>query len=215
MGPLSEVFNQDCMEGMKQYPDKYFDLAIADPPYGIGDTWSKNRNDRFYDKGKQHRYQNESAPDADYFIELQRVSKNQIIWGGNYFTEFLKPTNSWIVWNKHDNGELVHMSEAELAWTSFKKVMRVANLWWSGAVKCEPGAKVHPHQKPVMLYSFCLKHYAKKGDRILDTHTGSGSSRIAAASRGYDFIGFEIDPSYFEAQDKRFNQYRSQLKIFV
>lgn len=214
MSDKTRVENRDCLPAMREFPDKYFDLAIVDPPYGIGGTWSKNRNDRFYNNGKQHRYQNEKAPGRRYFKELRRVSKNQIIWGGNYFTKFLPPTNSWIVWNKHDNGELVKMSEAELAWTSFKKVLRVANLWWSGAIKCEPTVKIHPHQKPVMLYSFCLKYYAKKGDRILDTHCGSGSCRLAAYDLGFDYTAYETDKHYFEMEEMRFEQHKAQLKLF-
>lgn len=213
MTDRTKVFNTDCVKSMRDFPDKHFELAIVDPPYGIGDTWSKNRNDRFYSKGKQHRYQNEKAPGRVYFKELLRVSKNQIIWGGNYFTKFLPPTNSWIVWNKHNLADSVHMSEAELAWTSCKKVMRVANLWWSGAIKCEPSVKVHPHQKPVMLYSFCLQKFAKKGDKILDTHMGSGSSRIASFDAGFEYHGFEVDTAYFEASCKRFEQHKAQLQI--
>jgi site-specific DNA-methyltransferase (adenine-specific) len=211
---MTQAFNMDCMVAMKEFPDKFFDLAIVDPPYGIVDTWSKNRNDGFYNKGKHHRYQNEMTPDALYFSELKRVSVNQIIWGGNYFTEHLPPTNSWVVWYKHSNGEEVHMSEAEMAWTSFKKVLRVAKLNWSGGVKCEPGSKVHPHQKPKKLYRFCLNVYAKPGDKILDTHLGSGSSRIAAHDMGFSFWGYELDKDYFDAQEKRFANHAIQLTLF-
>lgn len=111
---MSEIYNIDCIEGMKKYSDNHFQLAIVDPPYGIGDTWSKSRKDRFYKKGKLHSYQNESAPGKEYFDELFRVSENQIIWGGNYFTENLPAVNSWIVWDKVRNAEVTFMSEANL-----------------------------------------------------------------------------------------------------
>lgn len=213
--PISEVFNEDNMIGMARYPDGYFDLAIVDPPYGIGDTWSKNRNDRFYNNGALHHYQNESAPGRDFFDELMRVSKQQIVWGGNYYADILPVSNSWIVWHKHNNGDLVHMSEAELAWTSFKKVMKVVRLQWSGAVKCEYTDKVHPHQKPIKLYSWCLNRFATPGMKILDTHVGSQSSRIAAFNMGFDYYGWESDKDYFEAGNKRFREQTAQVQMFT
>ena len=198
---------------MSRFPDNYFDLAIPDPPYGIGDTWSKSRRDIFYKKGKLRKYQNESIPDREYFDELMRVSKNQIIWGGNYFTEFLKPTNSWIIWDKQRDAEVTYMSEAELAWTSFRKVMRIAPFQWDGAKKCERTEKVHPHQKPVKLYRWILDNYAEPGSKILDTHMGSQSSRIAAFDMGMDYYGCESDEHYFAAGCQRYNNHISQLQI--
>lgn len=216
MNDRTRCFNQDCMEGMKEFPDKYFELAIVDPPYGIGDTWSKNRKDRFYKHGALHSYQNETAPAKEYFDELMRVSKNQIIWGGNYFTSELSATNAWIIWDKVRNAEATFMSEAELAWTSFAKVMRIFHGQWDGAKKCDGILdKVHPHQKPKKLYRWLLKNYAKEGDKILDTHLGSQSSRIAAFDMGFDFTGYELDKGYFEAGNKRFNQHKNQLKLSV
>lgn len=199
------------MIGMKEYPNNYFDLAVVDPPYGINDTWSKNRLDRFYKQGKLYSYQNKDIPEESYFTEIKRVSKNQIIFGGNYYSN-LTSTNSWIIWWKHRNPES-HMSEAELAWTSFKKQMRVAQFQWNGAVKCERVEKIHPHQKPVKLYEWIFKNYAKEGQKILDTHLGSGSSRIAAYNYKMDFTGYEIDKDYFEAAEKRFQNHVAQLII--
>lgn len=211
---MIELLNEDCMIVMARYPDKYFDLAIVDPPYGIGDTWSKQRTDRFYQKGKIRTYQNTLRPGMEYFNELFRVSKNQIIWGGNYFADLLPVSNAWVIWHKHSNGDLILMSEAEMAWSSFTKTTRVFKLNWSGGVKCEPGDKIHPHQKPIKLYARCLKHYANKGDKILDTHCGSGSSAIAAEIQGFDFVRCEIDAEYHAAAVKRFNLAIQQQSMF-
>jgi len=207
-------YNMDCVEYMHRIPTKYFELAIVDPPYGIGQTWSKSKRDRFYHQGKMHSYENEIIPTPEYFTELVRVSKNQIVFGGNYFTMFLPPTNAWIVWDKCRNAEITFMSEAELAWSSFSKVTRVVQLLWDGARKCEPTKKIHPHQKPVSLYKWILKRYAKPGDKILDTHIGSGSSRIAAHDMGFDFYGTELDPEYFKSMEKRYRQHIAQQKLF-
>lgn len=211
--PVSEAFCGDNIAYMSQFPDKFFDLAIPDPPYGIGDTWSKSRSDTFYKKGKMKKYQNESIPDRKYFEELFRVSKNQIIWGGNYFTEFLPPTNSWIIWDKM-HSENSFMSDAELAWTSFKKVMKIASFQWDGAKKCERVSKIHPHQKPVKLYRWTFKNYAAPGFKILDTHMGSQSSRIAAFEEGLDYYGCDSDEYYFAEGCDRYNEHISQLTIF-
>ena len=209
-----KLYNQDCMEAMKEMADNKFDLAIVDPPYGIGDTWSKSRRDRFYKKGKLHQYKNDSIPDQGYFTELLRVSRNQIIWGGNYFTLQLAPTNGWIIWDKKINAETQFMSEAELAWTSFKKVTRIAEFVWNGAVKCERVDKIHPHQKPIALYKWVLKNYAKPGDTILDTHLGSGSIAIACHDMGFDLTGYEIDQDYYEAAMKRLENHQRQGQLF-
>ncbi len=208
------LHNADCMEFMRNTPDKAYGLAIVDPPYGIGDTWSKNRSDRFYHKGKMHSYQNESSPEDDYFAELQRVSENQIIWGGNYFTKRLLPSNAWIIWNKGRNADVTYMSEAELAWTSFKKVLRIADFLWDGARKCENVDKYHPHQKPVALYKWLLKNYAKPGDKILDTHGGSMSIAIACYDMGFDLDLCEIDEKYFAAGKARVERHIAQCRFF-
>lgn len=206
------------MKGMKQYPDKHFDLAIVDPPYGINAGKMTMGKGSGNDTGKNRlRNWDLNAPDDTYFKELVRVSKNQIIWGGNYFD--LPPTRCFLIWDKMDYNS--DFASAELAWTSFDKVVktfrfsRAANT--NNAVVPEmykEFRRIHPTQKPIELYKWLIKNYAKPGDKILDTHLGSGSSRIAAHEMGFDFTGYELDKDYFEASVKRFNQYKSQLKLF-
>jgi site-specific DNA-methyltransferase (adenine-specific) len=208
---ISEVTNEDCMEGMARYPDKYFDLAIVDPPYGIGrsgqtETFTKNpkhKRKHFADKG----WDNET-PASEYWNELFRVSKNQIVWGANYFTEYLPASMGWIFWDK---GQDLSMSDGELAYTSFNRALRRVKIN-RGQLMVE-GGTIHPTQKPVKLYKWLLQNYAKQGDKILDTHLGSGSSRIAAYEMGFNFTAFELDKEYFEAQEKRYNNHISQLKL--
>ena len=192
----------DCMAGMAEFPDKYFELAIVDPPYGIGENWKKDRSSKFYTHNSS--YKNNAIPDELYFNELFRVSKNQIIWGANYYTEYLPARNSWIVWDKKRDFVTQHLAEGELGWTSFNIPLRIAEVMWNGCCRREPRYGSHPHEKPIALYEWLLKNYAKPGDKILDTHLGSGSSRIAAYKLGFDFYGFEIDPDYFRDTDKRF-----------
>jgi len=208
----SEVYLMDCIQGMKQFPDKHFELAIVDPPYGIGQNWSKDRKGQFY---KHRNTFNNSIPGDEYFTELFRVSQHQIIWGANYYWNYLRPSNNLIFWDKGKDAMTQFGSAGEIAWTSLTKfpLVKIA-LDWNGCVVCEKGERVHPHQKPIMLYSWTLKNYAKVGDRILDTHLGSGSSRIAAHKAGLDFVGFEIDKEYFDAQEKRFKQYLSAPTLF-
>jgi site-specific DNA-methyltransferase (adenine-specific) len=207
MTQLSEVFNMDCIEGMKQYPDKHFSLALVDPPYGININESMGRRKGDKHSGHKKTYWDNSIPSEEYFLQLFRVSKNQIIWGGNYMTEFLKPSPCWLLWDKGFS-EDVTFAQFELAWTSFA----------SSAKKYDKHPsqqdRIHPTQKPVALYDWILNRYAKQGDKILDTHLGSQSSRIAAYKNGYDFVGFEIDKDYFDAGEKRFNEFKSQLRLF-
>lgn len=208
--PTSEVHLMDCMEGMKQYPDKHFDLAIVDPPYGIGMAKGIEVGDW---KRKIHKTKDwdEAIPPAEYFNELFRVSKNQVIWGGNYFIEHLRNTRCFIFWDKKNGTNF--MSDGELAWTSFHSSVR--RFVYNHIQEYNSGIdRIHPTQKPVALYKWLLKNYAKEGDKILDTHLGSGSSRIAAYDMGFDFTGYEIDKDYFEAQEKRFRQFTSQTKLF-
>jgi site-specific DNA-methyltransferase (adenine-specific) len=221
------------MKGMERYPDKYFDLAIVDPPYGIGagkqsvsSSKMKGRKNSIIKRSnlKSKEWDNE-IPNKKYFDELFRVSKEQIIWGGNYFP--LPLINSWIVWNKLQ--KLETRSDGELAWTSFKKPLKIVPLLQDGFkrgqnvgynqpviynVPFSGKQTIHPTQKPVALYKWLLQNYAKQGDKIIDTHLGSGSSRIAAYDMGFDFTAFELDKEYFDAQEKRFNQFKSQLKLF-
>lgn len=208
--PKSEVYNQDCLLGMKEYPDKYFDLAIVDPPYGGGQHFNFRFGvgDQVYDSRK---------PECGYWKELFRISKNQIVWGGNYFTSNLPENRCWLVWMK--GNPLNSFSDFELAWTSFDEVSRdiiLDSYGFNHADKRHNGTStIHPTQKPISLYKWLLVTYANKGDKVIDTHLGSGSSRIAAYELGFAFTGYEIDQDYFTAQEKRFKQHISQLKLFT
>lgn len=203
--PISETYNEDCLIGMARYPDKFFDLAIVDPPYGIGMSGQKKfvsaKNAKHNRKEHTQKQWDESIPDENYFDELFRVSKNQVIWGGNYMTEFLRPTKAWVFWYKGQND--LTMSDGEMAWTSFEKVTRQIeiNRWHLNAQNT-----IHPTEKPYALYKWLYENYTKEGDKILDTHLGSGSSRIAAYKLGFDFYGWEIDAEYYEAQEARFKK---------
>jgi site-specific DNA-methyltransferase (adenine-specific) len=207
----SIVFNEDCMEVMKRYPDKWFDLAVVDPPYGIGANKMQLGN------GKKKIYRgatdwDSDIPNSEYFTELFRVSKNQIIWGGNYMTEYLQPTSSWLFWDK-GTGEN-DFADGELAWTSFGGALRKITKSWVGANAKDGIERIHPTQKPIYLYDWIFNRYAKPEFKILDTHLGSGSSRIAAHKAGLDFVGCELDKEYFEAADKRYKDFISQLTLF-
>ena len=209
--PLSEVYLEDCVTALKRYADKHFDLAIVDPPYGLGIDGQKGDVKKGVQIRKAHSFKgwDNAIPTAEYFAELKRVSKNQIIWGGNYFTEFLQPTKAWIFWYKGQQD--LTMSDGEMAWTSMDKVTRMVNIHRTHIWQEKP---MHPTQKPVKLYDWILDKYATEGDLILDTHLGSGSSRIAAYKGGFNFVGFEIDAEYYEKQEKRFNDFKSQLRLF-
>ena len=200
---ISDVTNEDCMEGMGRYPDKYFDLAIVDPPYGL-DKSSLNGSGKLKNRVLNKINTDwDIAPNEYYFKELFRVSKNQIIWGGNYFV--LPPRRCIICWDKVQPWE--NFSQIELAWTSFDSPAQIYKY------DNRTGNKIHPTQKPIALYKWLLSKYAKQGDKILDTHLGSGSSRIAAYEMGFDFTGFELDKDYFEAQEKRYRNHIAQLKL--
>jgi len=224
--PFSIVFNEDCVQGLKRFPDNYFDLAIVDPPYGIGADKAQNNAalSRIKAEGKSKAgrgwklyhetdWDNET-PTAEYWAELFRVSKNQIVWGGNYFTEYLPPSMGWILWDKGQRD--FSLADGELAWTSFNKALRIFEMSRGKALakNNEQGGRFHPTQKPEMLYDWILKNYAKPNDLILDTHLGSGSSRIAAYKGGFNFIGFETDKEYYEKQEKRFKNFTAQQRLF-
>jgi site-specific DNA-methyltransferase (adenine-specific) len=203
MSAESIVFNEDCIEVMKRYPDKHFDLAVVDPPYGI----SINPNMGLKSgQAKRHNTINwdNSIPDSIYFDELFRVSKNQIIWGGNYFP--LPPTKHFIFWDKMNPAGL-SFSDGEMAWTSFDRAIRVFRR------RNTYDGKIHPTQKPEALYDWIYANYAKPNDLILDTHLGSGSSRIAAQKAGLSFVGCELDKEYFDAQEKRYKDFISQIRM--
>lgn len=188
------------MDFMKEFPDKYFELAIVDPPYGIG--ISSNPVRQAHDK-KQW---DNSIPNDEYFSELMRVSKNQIVWGGNYFP--LPPSQGFIIWDKKQPEDF-SLAMCEFAWISFQKPAKI----WRYSVLTERD-KIHPTQKPIALYKWLLEHYAKPGDKILDTHLGSQSSRIAAHQMGFDFWGCEIDEEYFKQGCERFEREAAQLMMF-
>jgi len=200
----SLVYNMDCMEYMKQFPDKHFELAIVDPPYRDSNQPTKDMRNNGSMKSLDGR------PDQSYFDELLRVSKNQIIWGANNFQ--LPQFMGFIVWKKLTISEDFTMSMAEIASLSegLSTVSKVFELEPQGK-KSDP--RIHPTQKPIKLYKWILNTYAKSGDKILDTHLGSGSSRIAADQMGFDFYATELDKDYFEAQEKRFRQYKAQTII--
>jgi site-specific DNA-methyltransferase (adenine-specific) len=208
---LNRIYNMDCMVAMKEIPDKYFELAIVDPPYGIKINMNMGRR-----KGKRpdHVVKNwdDAPPDGEYFDELFRVSQNQIIWGGNYFE--LPITKSWIFWDKQvPNG--VTFADGELAWTSFSKTLIKVTIQYSGFNGLDVGGKIHPTQKPVALYHWLLRNYAKPGDKILDTHMGSGSSIIACHDMGFEYMAFEIDKDYYDAAMKRIEAHKAQLRMDI
>lgn len=228
------AYNIDCMEYMKTLPDKAFDLAVVDPPYGdakIGGATGPSRL-RFHGGDRWDRYISspphtvertggtwaakygkkivawDFAPEKEYFDELFRVSRNQIIWGGNYFE--LPPTRCFLVLRKRNIPENFSMAMCEYAWTSFDANAKIFECNMQG----QPN-RFHPTQKPIELYRWILHNYAERGDKILDTHLGSGSSRIAAWELGFDFVGCEIDKPYFDKQEERFNEYTAQLNLFI
>lgn len=214
--PISEVYNMDCIAGMKEYPDKYFDLAIVDPPYGIGEATAKIHSRHHSQKKYKVKDWDSLPPTQEYFDELQRVSKNQIVWGANHFiSSNPKDSSCWIVWDKDTYGDF---ADCELAWTSFKTAVRKFKFTWNGFrqgyAHADKECRTHPTQKPVALYKWILKNYGIQGDKILDTHLGSGSSRIAAYDSGFDFVAFELDKEYYDAQEKRFQDHISQAQIF-
>jgi site-specific DNA-methyltransferase (adenine-specific) len=213
-GVSSVIYLQDCMEAMKQYPDNHFDLAVVDPPYGIGADKAQNAGGEKwgYKKYKDTEWDSK-IPSADYFIELQRVSKNQVVWGGNYMTEHLPPRMCWLLWDKGQRD--FSLADGELAWTSFEKALRIFTMPRGTALSDANtnGGRIHPTQKPVKLYEWIFKNYAKEGDKILDTHLGSGSNRIAAYKAGLDFTGYEVDEDYFDGSIKRFENHVQQLTL--
>ena len=216
---MLNITNECNMELMARYPDNYFELAIVDPPYGINESGDRNKADRSTAKWKNPNSQiyktfdDTSIPSKEYFDELFRVSKNQIIWGGNYMTEFLEPSKGWIVWNKKADIK-EYLSMAELAWSSFDKKCNMFDYLWAGFKKKHQVERIHPTQKPVDLYKWILEHYAKQGDKILDTHLGSGSIAIACHDYGFDLTACELDKEYFDKAMERINNHTAQQKLF-
>ncbi len=202
----------DCMLGIKEFPDKFFELAIVDPNYGINENGQRNlTGDRPTAKWKNPKsinyksFDDSKPPTEQYFDELFRVSKEQIVFGGNYFTNFLFPSMGWIIWDKGVD-EKEHLSMFEMAWSSFQKKAMKFELLWAGFKKGEPTERIHVTQKPIRLYKWLLQNYAKPNDKILDTHLGSQSSRIAAYKLGFDFWGYELDEDYFKEGCERFEK---------
>ena len=209
----------DCIEGMKQFPDKYFDLAIVDPPYGIGENGSKNHTRGSLAKAKNYKAfagGDVQPPNEEYFEELFRISKNQIIFGANHFISRMPYDSScWIVWDKV-NGES-DFADCELAWTSFKSAVRKFEFRWAGMLQGNMKNKevrIHPTQKPVALYEWLLSRYAKVGDIILDTHVGSASSLLACHRTNHKFVGFELDKNYYKLSKERLDNEIAQLRLF-
>ena len=216
---ISIVENIDCLIGMKQFPDKYFDLALIDTPYGIREDGSKNHTRGKLAVSKDYKgYTGNDLkpPEPEYWRQLFRVSKNQIIWGANHFISKIPYDSScWIVWDK-DNGE-TDFADCELAWTSFSSAVRKYKFKWQGMLQEDMKNKqirIHPNEKPIVLYKWLLQNYAKEGDKIRDTHGGSMSSRIAAHQMGFDFWGYELDHDYFKEGCKRFDLVTSQTQLF-
>ena len=206
------LYNIDCMEYMATLPDNYFELAIVDPPYGIDaaskpvemGNWKRNiHKSKNWDK---------SIPDARYFNELRRVAKNQIIWGGNYFIDSLTATRCFIVWDKNNGTNM--MADCELAWTSFSSSVRKFTRSHIDDHN-EKIPRIHPTQKPIKLYEWLLTNFAKKGDKILDTHLGSGSNAIACNNLGFELVGCELDEDYFDASVKRITAASAQERLFA
>ena len=204
---MINLYNRDCMEAMKEFDDDFFDLAVVDPPYGAvemmisGGGMNTLREKMPWDV----------RPKKEYFEELFRVSKNQIIWGGNYFSEFLPVSNCWVVWNK---GKQLRYPEFEMAWTSTKKPNAIFYFSRADANINKVKIKFHPTQKPKELYIWLLSRYASQGDKILDTHLGGGSIALAAHDMGFDLWGYEINQNYYNGAMTRLQNHRQQIKLF-
>ncbi len=207
----TKVYNMDCIEYLKNIPDGYFSLSIVDPPYGIG-AGSKKFINRTSKTVKSYYKENDwdtERPALEFFTELKRVSKNQIVWGGNYFADLLGAFRCFIFWDKTIHGN--SYADGEMAWTSFDGVAR---YYRKNIAQVNSEGRIHPTQKPVKLYEWLLINYAKEGDKILDTHLGSQSSRIASYNLGFEFYGTELDREYFDQGCKRFDQHKAQLTLF-
>lgn len=231
---MNMAYNMDCMAAMKKIPDKYFDLAVVDPPYGRKEHGGRNRSKYVKQKngakifvrdgGYERKNWDMEPPGSEFFQELARVSKNQIIWGVNYFPYIFGPGR--IVWDKCNGAS--DQSDCEIAFNSLTERVDLFRFMWAGMMqgksvteghimqgnKQKNEKRIHPTQKPVALYTWIFSRFAHQGEKILDTHLGSGSSRIAAHEAGLEFIGFEIDKDYFAGQEQRFVEYTAQLSLF-
>ncbi|WP_373804330.1 site-specific DNA-methyltransferase [Bacteroides heparinolyticus] len=213
-----QLINADCMEVLKELPDKSFDLAIIDPPYGLKEDGKKNATRSKKAKSKCYGYKgwDNEPPPSDFFKELMRVSKNQIVFGANHFISKIPIDSScWIVWDKDNGG--TDFADCELAWTSFKTSVRKFKFKWQGMLQenmKNKEVRIHPTQKPVALYRFIIQKYAKAGDKILDTHLGSGSIALACDELGFELTGIEIDNGYYEGAKKRLIYQQAQPRLF-
>ena len=209
-----ELHNGDCMEAMRKMPDNAYELAITDPPYGINAAKMNMGKGSCIDTGKVAKKSwDSSAPEPDYFDELQRVSKNQIIWGANHFIDsipFACNSSCWCIWDKKDYNS--DFADGEMAWTSFRSVMKIFQR--ARATGGDQKNKIHPTQKPVALYKWLLQNYAKKGDKILDTHLGSGSIALACWDMGFELTGYELDEDYFNSACERLENHTAQGQLF-
>jgi site-specific DNA-methyltransferase (adenine-specific) len=207
----ARLLHGDCMEFMRELPDKFYELAVVDPPYGLNMAKERQRKDGRFAHNVPRTW-DEKIPDAEYFRELQRISLNQIIWGGNYFQ--LPPTQGFIFWYKQNPVD--NFSDGELAWTSFQRPAKCFNFKYYGNLEGNTSAseKIHISQKPVKLYEWLLTNYAKTGDKILDTHLGSMSSVIAALNLGFEITGCELDDDYFRGGVERVRQSQNQARMF-
>lgn len=206
---MNVAYNADCLAAMREMEDNAFDLAVVDPPYGIEKGFQATSRIAKYG---QMNSVNDMKPSREYFEQLFRVSKNQIIWGYNHLSDLLPSTKEFVFWYKHQPVE--SYSDGELAWTSFTKTAKCFDYPFFGGTGADD-CRIHPTQKPVALYRWIFQHYAKQGDKILDTHLGSGSSRIAAYDAGLDFVGYEIDETYFRLQEERFARHTAQMNLFI
>jgi site-specific DNA-methyltransferase (adenine-specific) len=208
---LLDIRHQDCMELMAEYPDKHFDLAIVDPPYGIGagSTHFKNGSSKTEKKYYKRNDWDTERPSFKYFIELRRVSKNQIVWGGNYFSDMLPAFRCFICWDKTIHGN--SYADCELAWTSFDQVAR---YFRENIAQTNSEGRIHPTQKSIKLYKWLLQNYAKPGDTILDTHLGSGSIAIACHYAKHHLTACELDKEYYDAACERIRRETAQIELF-
>ena len=216
---MSEFILGNCMNYLKDYPDNYYGLAIVDPPFGGVTLGGYAKNKMTGGLAKHPKYNlslwDQNRPDRNYFTEIKRVSKNQIIWGGNYFIDYLEPSQCWIVWDKIKDFNGCDFADVELAFTSFNKASRIFRFQWSGMLQGDMKNKekrIHPTQKPVRLYTWILDNFAQKGDKILDTHVGSASSLIACERMGYEYVGYEINEEYYKMASARLDEERAQAK---
>ena len=208
---LSGYYNLDCMKGMKEIPDKYFDLAIVDPPYRDEEENDANQCGRYYN-GSRKKFISGGKPGPEYFKELYRVSKNQIIWGANNFSGLIPPFKGFIVWRKLSISENFNMSMAEIASLS-EGLGTISKVYEQAPQGTQKEKRIHPTQKPVSLYKWILANYSKAGDMILDTHAGSASCLIACEDIGRKYLAFEIDREYYKASVKRLEDFNSQLRM--